>query len=1127
MTPKKKAFLILGSICLLAILAVLGTGFYLYYNPRQIKPFLERSLSAYADSTCTIAHLSYSLRPTRIEARDISFTPRKPQKKASLTIRLVKADIGFKGLFGRRSLILKNFQISGINVDLSSGLSELSALFSPKKRKPSFLSNLTQRLVGVFLFKSVQFESGEIINGRFSAIMGGRSIMAENIRAKAAVGKPLLLSFGLKAADPLSKVALNAPAVTIRTDTAFDLIKRNLNGTIDSGRMTFQSPEMGIGQMDGSARFQYDHGGGKLSLEKLDISALDITTPISQTDLLPFRVAGAKKLTVEAGPTTYEMDKGQIASALLNIRIADLKLKAQTGQTSLYDLEFKSKAAVNLNARQIELTRFQLMFADIMNLKGDFWATSGPKSAIRLAVSQATLSSEKSLYFLPANVRQSLAAIEFAGPVTLSGDIAAKTENRQMLWQCNLASNFKQIPFAFGRDGMRLKGLATADLNIKGQFPAVVISAKIKAEKTKFSTPTLVSDPSGVDFSLSMRYPRIDIQNATALIPQATYDPTSRNIRVKKIRLHIPSAQVDIEKKSVSMAPSHLDSVDLKNLTIGGGIQNKRIHLSVAGRETGFFQFAAKNRLLPAVWDFKGREAFDIKAAQTKDGLWKVQSALSFENFAFQNKSGSHMGENISLNIDADGIYNLKKAGLTFTTSLKVPRGEALFDRFYLDLAKNPITASGRGTYQIQPKILDVASLRFEMKNILPLEIEGRIHSNANQNDITVRIPPVSLKPIFQNLLKDPFKSEKPILDAIETEGTISAKLRLKKMPGSWQATGRLNWQDGKLSMQKKGVDLKGIQLDFPIWYQTGLKKTPHRQGRLEIDTLAVPLLPQQSLKIGLDIGPNQLLVKTPTNIQTPGGVLRLGPVRVEDIFSSDPEIRTSLSFDGIKLKPFLSGLWPQLSAGSLSGRLNPVRYKGHLITSKGKVTAKVFGGRVAFSDFSASGIFTSVPVFKLNIEGQDLLLADMTTGTSFGKIEGVLSGYIRNFEIADRQPQKFKLLLETHPKKGIPQKISVKAVDNIAQIGGGQSPFIGLAGVMASFFKTFPYRKIGIRADLENDLFTINGTIKEGDIEYLVKRGRFSGVNVVNQNPNNRASFKDMVKRIKRVSQKGGPIVK
>ena len=100
--------------------------------------------------------------------------------------------------------------------------------------------------------------------------------------------------------------------------------------------------------------------------------------------------------------------------------------------------------------------------------------------------------------------------------------------------------------------------------------------------------------------------------------------------------------------------------------------------------------------------------------------------------------------------------------------------------------------------------------------------------------------------------------------------------------------------------------------------------------------------------------------------------------------------------------------------------------------------------------------------------------------------------------------------------------------MDNIAQIGGGASPFRGLAGSFTVLFKEFSYNKIGVKASLENDVFRVNGTNRKGGKEYLVERGRFSGVNIVNQNPDNRIRFKDMVKRIKRVTAKGGgPVIK
>jgi hypothetical protein len=189
---------------------------------------------------------------------------------------------------------------------------------------------------------------------------------------------------------------------------------------------------------------------------------------------------------------------------------------------------------------------------------------------------------------------------------------------------------------------------------------------------------------------------------------------------------------------------------------------------------------------------------------------------------------------------------------------------------------------------------------------------------------------------------------------------------------------------------------------------------------------------------------------------------------------------------------------------------------------------AEIFGGEIILSDLSGTGIFTAAPVFRVDTRFNALNLAELTTDTPFGKIEGILEGHVKGLDVAYGQPQRFDLLFETVKKKGIPQKISVKAVDNIARIGGGQSPFMGFTGLITSFFKEFPYDKIGIRASLENDLFRINGTIREEGVEYLVRRAGLSGVNIVNQNPDNRIRFKDMVKRIKRVtSPKSGPVVK
>jgi hypothetical protein len=318
--------------------------------------------------------------------------------------------------------------------------------------------------------------------------------------------------------------------------------------------------------------------------------------------------------------------------------------------------------------------------------------------------------------------------------------------------------------------------------------------------------------------------------------------------------------------------------------------------------------------------------------------------------------------------------------------------------------------------------------------------------------------------------------------------------------------------------------------LDLPVWFQRGVKKKGDAQlkGRLRIKNVLVPFLEEQDLNLPLDARMNSLSIPSPTTLRIEGGKVRFGPVSARRILDPDLTVETSLTLGAFELDPLLSPIWSSPVKGTLRGQLNPVRFEGGLIETRGELKADLFGGEVVISNVGADGILTSAPLIRTDVQWRDLLLSEMTTGTSFGRIEGVLQGHAEGLEIAYGQPQKFQLLMETEKRKGVSQKISVKAVDNIAQIGGGQSPFIGMAGVLTSFFKEFPYEKIGVRASLENDMFTINGTIQEGGLEYLVKRSGFSGVNVVNQNPDNRISFKDMVKRVKRITgSKSGPVVK
>ena len=969
----KKIFLFSGIALCVVVLLVSGMGLYLYYHPDQVRPMIEKSLSASTGASCTIKNLFYSFKPMALEAEGILFTPLKPKKTFSVEIRFIRADMDIEGPWGHRSLVLKNIQINGLYLDLFSGRFTFPVIL-PAKRGPSFLSAMARRLVGLFLFRDIRFQSGELLDGRISAAMGDQAFRAQHIHATAGADKPLFLSFALEAKNSYRNMNFTAPNVTITGGTTFDINDLKFIGTLESQDMRLQDSELGIQKIEVLSKFTYRHGPKNLDVENLNVRCQGIAlgSDLKNTGSLPVSVTG-ESLSVETG-FTYNINHGKTSLAPLKIHIGGLSVMEKT--------------------------------------------------------------------------------------------------------------DMLQSPL---------------DINIEAE-------------------------------NISCIYPVIEIKDAAVQIPRAKINTGAQDILIADIRLNIPDGRIDAEKKSVILPEVRLKTAGLKNLLFDIRLQERNLNVTLQGKETSLFHAAAAYHLIPPDWNIKGHDSIQINVTGPRTGPWQMNAKLSLDDLVFENKDGTIMGEKVFLSTGIQGLVDLKRLRMTFVADINAPAGEALYDRYYLNLKTNPIVSSCNGTCDLQKRFIELSKLRFDLTGILPLEIQGFFkHGPSKGNtDITVILPKAALKPIVHHFLREPYKTEKPFLTTLETEGTVSAKFRINGFQDAWQVTGRLGWIGDHFSLPEKGVALKGIHLDLPVWYRSGVAQTPVKtlSGKLAVESIVIPLLPKQPLSILLDAGPNRISVESPTIIKVPGGDLRLGSVQVEKLFGPDFALHTRLEFDEIKLQPLLSKIWMHPLAGALSGTLNPIRYENHAITTRGKLKAEVFQGNITLSDLGASGIFTSAPVFKLNVKWEDLLLSQITTNTAFGTVEGILKGQLRNVEMAYGQPQRFNLLLETVQKKGISQKISVKAIENIAQIGGGQSPFMGMAGAVASFFKKFPYEKIGIRASLENDVFTVNGTIREGGTEYLVKRSGFSGVNVVNQNPDNRISFKDMVKRIKRIGAKGGPVV-
>lgn len=568
----------------------------------------------------------------------------------------------------------------------------------------------------------------------------------------------------------------------------------------------------------------------------------------------------------------------------------------------------------------------------------------------------------------------------------------------------------------------------------------------------------------------------------------------------------------------------------LENLQVSAGILEKKPYIRIQGQDTGLIELLAAANRLPRGWMLNGLEAVDVKASLNEHGAWTVTGQLDLKAVGFEGPDSLYMGEGIVAGAGMSADVDLKNSRVTARASLKVHGGELLWDRLYVDLGKNGFDGFCEGSYDIAGKSVKFSQVKVDMKDVFTVRGGGTIvHAGKLQRaDLSLSLKETPLMPLYRIFLVEPFQRENPLLASLTVDGAVAAVLNFKGTPVDWTARGHCRWADGAVSSDDHGLFFRGIDLDFPFWLQSASKASDQKpaKGGLTVQVMRVPMLPEQAFRASLEASPNHLFVRPLSSLQLPGGELRIGPVTCRNIQSPDRSVETSLTLDGVQVKPLLSDVWTQPIEGTIDGGLTPILFKGDRILTEGQINVHMADGRIVVSDLAVSGMFSPGPVLELSAQWRDLSLHELTSGTAFGKVEGVLQGHLRGLEIAYGQPQAFDLLLETVKRDGVPQRISVKAVDNISQIGGGQSPFIGVAGILASVFDDFPYTKIGIRASLKNDVFRINGTIMEGGTEYLVKRGSISGVNVVNQNPDNRVRFKDMVNRIKRVTAGKSPPV-
>ncbi len=1085
MTKKRKILLVL-CVCFGLFLATLSSGaLYYYAHPSRLKPLLETFLSRVTGTECSIKEISYARKPFTIRGKGIQFI--EHIQGFYLDIPEVVTEISLKGSFGSKTLVLENLRLKSSSLSLEQGwhMPETGG-------ETENLSLLRRVLVAIFSFfvaQDIKVMNAELVDGHVSGRWSDVTVNLNGVHVELTPEHFLKIGCDARVQRISDQLDLKIPRLNLVTDRPVYPLAEEIQAAVRGEEFSFEAPGAKVAKGKLEARIIYNRNEETLSFEPVRISfdGLNLNED-RQMRFVPL-------------PCVFE-----------------------------------AHGALDFNEATLKADFIHFVLGALAEFKGELHAHLRGDHELAVKVDSFQVIPRNVFAVLPERIRGRLVSVNFEGPISLAGQVKGHTDEGIKQWGLDLQARFHENKLSFSGPIGHVQGIVTGDIRTKGPLSAIETTVSLSGKELGLQAAGVELEQAVWNLSLAGRYPAFDLKALSFRIPKARWTKQGREFDFSQIEGQAAAGSVDMEARTVSLPELTLRTSVLQNLLLSAEIKQEQLSLTAKGKDVHFVEFAQAARLFPESWKFRSTDSLQAQVLFTHEGQLSVATKLEIEGLGFEGQGGGFTGENISLVLEPTLQGKLGQQPLTGSILFYAKNGEVLLDRFYFDLSKYNLVFNGNGTYDPSAGALEISDLRFQIENLASATVKGTLFPKAfDRSRLRLHVPKVPLTPIFRQFVVEPYKDEKPFLNDLEVVGLFSADLAMEGDGSGWTVKGHSVWQDGAASSEGQKISFKGINLDLPLWYESATqeKESSHPdslqlEGGLSVESLQLLSLPAQAVETSFEAVPHRLSTISPLSFKVPGGQLNFGKIVCKGPFSTSPDIETSLNIEKIDLAPWLHGIWPSPVPGSARGALNPVQIEGDTLRTVGEIAANVFGGQVTLSNLGVKRFFSLAPVIHLDAAWENVSLGELTRDTAFGKIEGVLQGQVKSLEIVDGQPQKFELFMETVQKADVPQRISVRALDNIAQIGGGASPFSGLTGALISLFKELPYEKMGIKASLENDVFTINGTVKEDGKEYLVKKGSFSGVDVIiGGHGSNTISFKDMLSRIKRVTaSKEGPVI-
>lgn len=499
------------------------------------------------------------------------------------------------------------------------------------------------------------------------------------------------------------------------------------------------------------------------------------------------------------------------------------------------------------------------------------------------------------------------------------------------------------------------------------------------------------------------------------------------------------------------------------------------------------------------------------------DGM-RVELLAEFSDASVSNDKGTIAAEGLDGRLELD--LTRRGGEIEFDLGLESNSGEAYLEPVYANLGEHALALRARNVRSSDLINFAVADFELQQEPLLKLDGELTISLSAEPAAPTtltgsINITDTSVDTLYSSLLQVAMAGT--VLGDLETAGTVSGAVVIDNNSLS---SARLALSNLILDDRQGRFAVYGLNgnIDWP-----GAGREAATDSVLRWDNGLAYNIPLGAASMDFRLGNNDVTLLAPLRLPTMGGALLIKQLELHAYGTPAASGLLDAELEPIQIGELAAALgWPAFS-GTLSGRLPLLQLAEETASIGGTLSARAFDGDIELSKLRVEQPFGLVPRLFADISLRGLDLRQITEAFSFGLIQGRLSGDITGLHMENWQPVAMDMHFYTPKGDKSERRISQRAVEDLASVGGGGAAAM-LSSGMLQFFEVFAYERIGLRCVLQDGACAMSGAGvgPQGQGFYIVKGSSIPRIDVVGFH--DQVSWARLVRQLVAITNSGTP---